>query len=397
MALRPLDQAQQTSLLVLAHDAFYGASRVAIDVCKCLSQRGWRFVFVLMEGGPLIHEFNSLGRVHLLHAEHGRPLSVKTADELNRIARESGTTRIYASTVAVCPILEALDTEEMPVLLHVHELAFTTDMYARNHASTFIERPAHYLAASQAVATHLTRDWGIAEKRVTVAYEGIDGNRVEALLQAPTNTAVLRTEPSQSQPKPDFEMLVAGAGTCQWRKGTDLWLQVASELARLKPTFPVRFVWFGPVPTRTSDDDWLRETYHTIRLLGLTESVRFIEYRENYYPLLQQCDVFTLCSREDPCPLVVLDAMYLGLPVIAFESGGASEVLAGDAGVIVPHYSPHLMARSLMGVLRDNKLRNRLSGAGKKRARTQYTIERLARVVETQLTRIEAVQPGVGA
>ena len=54
-------------------------------------------------------------------------------------------------------------------------------------------------------------------------------------------------------------------------------------------------------------------------------------------PYYLAADLLVLTSREDPCPLVNMEAMESSLPVVAFQgAGGAPEVLA-DAGICVPY------------------------------------------------------------
>ena len=53
----------------------------------------------------------------------------------------------------------------------------------------------------------------------------------------------------------------------------------------------------------------------------------FLGEIENPYPLFDRMDVFTVTSRADPFPLVVLEAMALGKPVVGFAEGGVPEQL----------------------------------------------------------------------
>ena len=72
--------------------------------------------------------------------------------------------------------------------------------------------------------------------------------------------------------------------------------------------------------------------------------VEFVGPRANPYPHMRRFDVATLPSRDDPFPLVVLEAMLLGTPVVAFAVGSVADQI-GSAGVIVPAIAPALRRR----------------------------------------------------
>jgi len=83
-------------------------------------------------------------------------------------------------------------------------------------------------------------------------------------------------------------------------------------------------VWCGGVQ---SDSEYLRWIKHDLRARGLDERVRFIGVMEEMGPLYRAAQVFVLPSREDPFPLVALEAVHAGLPVLAFIGGGGAPEL----------------------------------------------------------------------
>jgi glycosyltransferase involved in cell wall biosynthesis len=64
--------------------------------------------------------------------------------------------------------------------------------------------------------------------------------------------------------------------------------------------------------------------------------------------------IFALTSREDPYPLVVLEAGLSGVPVVCFQgAGGAPELVEADGGVVVPYLDIELMADSIAWLADD--------------------------------------------
>ena len=87
----------------------------------------------------------------------------------------------------------------------------------------------------------------------------------------------------------------------------------------------------------------------------MTDAVHFVGELENPHPLLNACDLFCLPSREDPFPLVMLEAGALGKPMVCFDgAGGAKEFAARGAGIVVPYLDVPAMAAESRGGLRTS-------------------------------------------
>jgi len=82
----------------------------------------------------------------------------------------------------------------------------------------------------------------------------------------------------------------------------------------------------------------------------------------------RQADVFVHPSREDCFPLVILEAMSAGLPVVASREGGIpDEVVDGTTGLLFPKGDAESLSRCLEMVLTDVDLRKRMGDAGRGR------------------------------
>jgi glycosyltransferase involved in cell wall biosynthesis len=86
---------------------------------------------------------------------------------------------------------------------------------------------------------------------------------------------------------------------------------------------------------------------------------------------MRRFDIMTLTSRADPFPLVVLEAMLLGTPVVAFNVGGVSEQI-GDAGIVVPSGDVEGMANAVIELTRDPHHRRELGRRARARAEEMF-------------------------
>jgi glycosyltransferase involved in cell wall biosynthesis len=81
--------------------------------------------------------------------------------------------------------------------------------------------------------------------------------------------------------------------------------------------------------------------------------------------------VLCLTSVSEAQPLVVLEAMAAGLPVVCTAAGGCAE-LVGGAGIVTVPCAPHATANALLRLCADRELRQRLGSAGRVRARERH-------------------------
>jgi N-acetyl-alpha-D-glucosaminyl L-malate synthase BshA len=115
--------------------------------------------------------------------------------------------------------------------------------------------------------------------------------------------------------------------------------------------------------------------------LGLRDHVRFLGERGDLIATLQQSDVFLLPSQTESFGLAALEAMACGVPVVATDVGGVSEVVAdGETGFLAAVGDIAGMARHARRLLTDEDLRRRMSRAARHRAETQF---RLAPAVDS--------------
>lgn len=318
--------------------------------------------------GELMAEFHeaSEGCAHLLPEKapirsgwRGRLGRLFQRSKENRSPRElqlqalalSDPDVVHANTVlSLGCALQFLDLMGKPakLVLHVHELQTIIREYVPNFQQ-LARRVDHFIAASVLVRDELVDLWGIDVERIDVVYEF---TRIKAVgsVHPVGERAVLH---------------VGGSGTAHWRKGDDLFLQLALHMRKHHPTVPVHFTWVGFMSHRQQGilDGDLRKT-------GLGDRVRFIGATKDPQDTYASFDLFALTSREDPFPLVCIEVGMLGRPILCFDKAtGTAEVLNQGGGQVVPYLDVGAMADAIAAYHHD---RSRLQREGE-RARELFS------------------------
>lgn len=113
--------------------------------------------------------------------------------------------------------------------------------------------------------------------------------------------------------------------------------------------------------------------------LGVAGNVWLPGHRDDARSLLAAADVFVLPSRHEGMPLVALEAMEAGLPVVATRVIGSSEAVDdGVTGMLVRPADPAALGAALARLLADPTLRRRQGTAGRRRFQERFTRSRMA-------------------
>ena len=263
---------------------------------------------------------------------------------LREVFRTHDVRLIHANVTAVLPVvLPIARNERLPVVCHLH--LPVTDEYMRMRE--FVHQADVNVGVAHHVIEPLEQD-GVAATRLRVIYNGID---TERLGQGDART--LRRELGIS----DSAFVAVSVGSLIHRKGHDVTIRaVASARAR---GVDVRLLICGD----GEEADTLRQL---IAELGVGNAVHILGYRRDVGAVVRDAgDVCVTSAREETLGLNVLEAQWLGVPVIASDIPAHREALAaGVSGVLVPLEDPAAVASALAEFAASPARRAALGAAG---------------------------------
>jgi glycosyltransferase involved in cell wall biosynthesis len=114
------------------------------------------------------------------------------------------------------------------------------------------------------------------------------------------------------------------------------------------------------------------------RLLGIQDCVHFLGSRDDVLSLLPHLDLFVSSSLWEGFPTVLLEAMAVGVPVVATDVSGSRELVQdGVTGRLVPPRNPVRLAEAILAMLEDPEHAQAMAQSAHRYA-AQFTIERAA-------------------
>lgn len=359
--------AAKKNILFVSHNASRtGAPIVLITFLNWLKKNHNINITVLLKnGGELENKFAQFGRVYNLRQNKRiffnrvcnliyRKIKKQQVAHLPSSLKRMKIDLIYINTIESLEILSELKSVfKCPVVCHVHENEFTINYYYPQSLSavnkTLVD---HYIAVSKSTYDNLTIQHSIPKGNISLCYEFIPVDEINKPKNLPS---VIKKAFGITD-----EFIVGASGLTSWRKGADLFVQLAVVVDKLRPANNIKFVWVG------HKDEFFNKCYdYENRRLNVANKIIFTGSKEHPEDYFQIFDVFSLTSREDPFPLVCLEAAALSKPIVCFDnSGGIAEFICSfDPRSVVAYGDVEAMAKAILQFYDD---RSALKVAGDK-------------------------------
>lgn len=333
-------------ILVISHDAsLTGAPVLLLRLMKLLKKRGYTFNTLIGRGGVLTDSFKEVSEKCELYKQSGKRkiltrirnkvLPNKARFNINPLLKNVDC--VLSNTITNGDLLQLVkENFEVPVISYVHELeTVTRECTTPESLKKAIEFTDHFIVPSNVMKEYLCESLDVSEQKISTLNYFIP--EFNALSQEDIKHFKMGNSIKAS-------FVVGASGKVQWRKGTDIFIMVASVLFKKMPYADVQFVWFGGKKSLNENQRML----YDIKRLGLEEKILVIDSSLDATMFFKSIDLFLLTSREDPYPLVVLEAATEKIPTICFDkNGGAPQFIGNDAGTIVNYLDSMAMADSV--------------------------------------------------
>ena len=367
-------------LLFLDHaPALGGAERSLLLLLKHIDPTRWQ-PHLACAGGPLAEKAAALGvAVHRLPMPRLRRSPRFLADwlagarSIARLARETNAALLVANTVrAAFYAAPAARMARVPFVWHMRDFWLSESRPRHLWADRVGKRllcatATRVIANSRATAAHLP-----CSGKVSVVHNGIEVERYDPKIDG--------TPFRRRYSIPINAPLVGTVGRLRPWKGQDRFLRV---LARVRETVPEAWgVVVGGTPFGV-EDDYPERLRHLAADLGLDGHVVFTGHLKDVRPPLAAMDIFVHPGDPEPFGLVVVEAMAMGKPVVAFAHGALPEIVVdGETGRLVEPGDEEALAGAIAAILEEPDLRLEMGQVGRRRAIRNFDIQRTAEKVQ---------------
>lgn len=350
------------NVMQVVHDLnFGGMQRIVVDLCRFVDPQVYKMsVCCLEEIGPNAIELEKIKTpVYLVKKRPGFDISLPFRlrnlfiKHKCNIVHTHGINPFFYGTLGAKAAgnIRTVQTDHARGLFPVAP----KEMLSERIVSWIADR---IVAVSQGVRYDLILYERINPKKISVIYNGINGDKYRI--------SVDRHEKIQ-----EFNILkddiIIGVGVRLSEQKGICYLIDAFEAISLKyPNAKLLIV---------GDGELRGQLERRVQKKGLERKIIFTGFRSDIPELLQIMDIYVLPSLWEGHPLVLLEVMAAGKPIIATDIPGNHETVQnGESGFLVPVKNPQAIADKLQVLIKDQSIRRRMGDRGKKIFNQRFTV-----------------------
>lgn len=327
-------------LHVVNGEHFSGAERVQMHLAHCFPKFQVRADFACLKPGKFVEQFNALESRVLPMPMRGR-FDVTAGWRLAERVRAGSYQLLHAHTPRSAMVTSiASRLTGVPWVYHVHSPAARDSSRGLvNRVNDLVERAslsncAHLITVSRSLCQEMIRQ-GWSDSKVTVVHNGV-----------PTNRRPRKSRPDA--PKGADLWTIGMVALIRPRKGLEVLLEALRLL--LDEGLTVKLKCVGPFETA----EYEQSIRQRVQALRLSPHLEFTGFTKDVAGALASLDVMVLPSLYgEGLPMVVLEAMAAGVPVVATKVEGTPEAIRhGVEGLLAEPNSSRSLADQLGSLIR---------------------------------------------
>ena len=316
-------------VLIISHESSRtGAPVLLLNLSHILKENNCEIDYLLKNEGELVPEFQKLGNTTILNRKN-KNLVQKIYHKLLAIVlrmKLSGSIHRYDFIISNTLLNHDLDDllkKNKNVYTYAHELESVLNYYTNDdNIKKVIHHTNNFLYPAKCVKDLLINKYGIANSNFIYLPYFIPDHS--------TFRTDYNLEMRQKLGYSPSDKIVGGMGALSERKGIDLFIETA-QIVRSKNK-NVHFLWCGGDP---DSNEWTA-IHELIKKKHLEDMVKIVPITSVPFKYMAMYDVFFLSSKEDPMPLVGIEAAMMKVPLLFFaKTGGMEEFLGEDSGISV--------------------------------------------------------------
>jgi glycosyltransferase involved in cell wall biosynthesis len=346
-----------------AGELFGGVERHILGFCQWLQERGTSPIVILFHDQELAARLRELGLKPRI-MEWGHPYDFRTINKLGRLLAAEDIQIVHAHGYrAVVNCALANMTSRIALVRTVHGMVEPGPGISlrgmRSRFYTWLEQS--FGRRTQATVTYVSEDLRNRHRRID-----------RGLATFTIHNGIYPLNKSDFPPPPEWDsvpvnLVVIGRLTAV--KGLDYLLRALADLESERE-YCVSILGAGPQAN---------ELRATIIKLGLSGRVRLLGFRQDAYNFLANADALLMPSLHEGLPYSILEAMSMGIPILASSVGGIKEILCdGETGVLFPSQDVPRLRLAIQSALADPARMQRIGHRAQLDFEQRFRIEKMA-------------------
>jgi glycosyltransferase involved in cell wall biosynthesis len=351
-------------LLLTTHLNLGGIGIYTLLLASALKRSGIHTV-VASSGGCLEQELISLGIEHIRIPVHTSMdigfHTIKSYYRLRPIIRDQGIDIIHAQT-RVTQVIACLLAKKTHTTFVATCHGFFKNKWFRRVLPCWGD---HTLAISDPVRQHLVCDLKVAKERISLIFNGIDIKQFHPLISADHKSHIKKQFNLNQGP------VIGIISRLSSVKGHRYLLKAFKRISDNIPEAQLLVVGDG-------SDRYIKDLKIQADDLGISEMVRFHPACRDTATPLSIMDVFCHPSLQEGLGLSILEAMAMGLPVVASDVGGIYTLIKHRFnGLLVPSMDYNALADSVLELLSNPDMARKMGARSRDIVEKQFTVDKM--------------------
>ena len=365
-------------LFVQLQSDLYGSSRSLLRLVGALDPTVYRVVVLVSDVGALSSQLEGRGAKVIRIPHVGAierwslfswrsfllPFEIVSATvRILRVIRRERVGLVHSNTSIILAAALAAKIARVPHVCHVREIYDEFPVFWKLHRRFISWSSREIVCISKAVAGQFT------DRRSRIIPNGLD---LDAECRARPDPEALRKSLGL-----DGSLLAGCIGRIKWRrKGQEVLIRALALLKERGVRMNALIVG-SPFP---GYEPHLQQMQAMAGRLGVTDQVRFLPEQPDVWPFYALMDIFVMPSvMPEPLGNVILEAMAMGVPVIASRCGGAIDLIEeGKSGLLFEPGNDVELADKLTDLLLHPQRRRELGEGGRRRQGEEFSLARCA-------------------
>jgi len=367
-----------------------GAERVLLLILSRLNRSRFEAVLVC-PAGQLQNEAKGLdvpcADVDQLNARFSRRIGtlirysasfVSTMRQVRARVREHEPELIHANSVRAGLVISAATVGlGIPIVWHVHDLLPRHPLSTSIRLFTLLRPPLRVVLVANAAAERFKGKLlpGFPQRvRITVVYNAVDAVK----LQTTSTSAPIRKELRIR----NSDRLIGIVGNLSPVKGQ---LELIRAFAEARKRIPNLALLVVGSALFNREDGYQKQLSAEVRALGLEHCVRFLGQRNDVPAIMAALDLLVMNSRSEAFPLVALEGMAAGVPVLATAVGGLPELITHETNAwLVPFGDEQRLVDDIVSLLERRDVSSSIAIHARQHVAKNFSVHNF-------MTRIEAI------